>query len=58
MAIVRISKSSKPSEVKKALRKFASNKKGRKRIADFYGALPKTYEDGLTYQRKQRDDWE
>ena len=55
MAVIRISKKSKPEEVNKALRKLATSKKSKKKLSDFYGALPDTYEDGLTYQLKQRD---
>lgn len=59
MAVIRISKKSKPEEVSKALRKLAASKKSppKKRLSDFYGALPNTYEDGLIYQLKQRDEW-
>jgi hypothetical protein len=57
--IVKISGKTKPESVRKALRKFAKTKKEpvKQTIADFYGALPRTYEDGLTYQKKQRNEW-
>lgn len=57
--IIKISKKSKPEAVRKALDKLTSERK-RKRpvtLADYYGAGATIYEDGLTYQKKQRDEW-
>jgi hypothetical protein len=56
-AIIKISKKSKLEDVRKALLKLAGSKKSRKKLSDFYGALPNTFEDGLTYQQKQRNEW-
>ena len=58
--IVKISRKSKPEAVRKALDKLASakHKKPKRSLADYYGAAPTIYEDGLTYQKKQRDDWQ
>jgi len=63
--IVKISAKDKPSRVRKALEelnlKMAVKKLGKKKpktFADFYGSLPGVYGDGLTYQKKVRDEWE
>lgn len=56
-AIIKISKKSKAEDIHKALLKLAGTKKIKKKLSDFYGALPNTFEDGLTYQQKQRNEW-
>ena len=56
--ILKITRKTKPETVQKALRKLVTkSSKPKKTIADFYGALPRAYEDGLAYQKKQRDEW-
>jgi len=55
-SIVRISAKSKKEDTQKALRKLAA-KKNKVQLADFYGKLPDTYEDGLDYQKKVRNEW-
>ena len=56
--VVRISKKSKPEEVKKALKKLsAQRRKKKKTLTDFYGKLPGAFGDALTYQKKVRDEW-
>jgi hypothetical protein len=57
--IVRISSKDKPEKTRKALEKLATarRKKGRT-LADFYGKLPGIFGNGLTYQKKVRDEWE
>ena len=57
MAVIKVSRKSNQKEVHKALRELTASKTAKKKLSDFYGALPKTYEDGLTYQLKQRDEW-
>ena len=54
--VIKVNRKSKPKEVKKSLQKLVSKKK-KKKIADFFGALPEAYEDGLTYQIKERNEW-
>ena len=58
--VVKISAKTNPKSAKRAFKKLESAKQQSKKkvLADFYGALPSTYEDGLIYQRKQRNDWE
>lgn len=57
--VIKISRKSNPESVRKALQKLARTKKKGKRtkLGDFYGAGKSIYEDGLTYQKKQRDEW-
>jgi hypothetical protein len=62
--IVKISAKNNLTTVRKALKDLhltmaaenARNKKP-KTLADFYGSLPDTFGDGLTYQKKIRDEW-
>lgn len=54
--VVKVNKKSKPEEVKKSLKKLTF-KKSKKKLSDFFGALPHAYEDGLKYQIKQRNEW-
>ncbi len=58
--IVKISKHSKPQDARKALAKLAekTRKKTGKTLADYYGKMPGFYGDGLTYQKKLRDEWQ
>ncbi len=57
--VVKISANSKPEEAKKALERLARSRKrnNKKKLAAFYGKLPGAYGDGLTYQKKVRDEW-
>ncbi|GIL23924.1 MAG: hypothetical protein BroJett042_24370 [Bacteroidota bacterium] len=57
--IVKVTRKTKPETIQKALRKMAGKRAAgnKKTIADFYGALPSTYGDGLTYQKQLRDEW-
>lgn len=57
--VIIISRKSKPESVRKALKNLERTKRKSKRtkLADFYGAGKSIYEDGMTYQRKQRDEW-
>lgn len=51
--VVRISSKNKPEEIKKALEKMArTRKKSKNKLADFYGKMPGTFGDGLSYQKK------
>lgn len=56
--IIKISRKSRPEETRKALDKLTDRpkKKGR-RLSDFYGKMKGIYGNGLTYQKKIRDDW-
>lgn len=56
--VVRITKNSTPENTRKALKKLAekAGKKTRKKLADFYGKMPGVYGDGLTYQKKIRNE--
>jgi hypothetical protein len=58
--VVRISKNSKPENISKALKKLAEKtaKKTRKKLVDFYGKMPGAYGDGLSYQKKIRNEWQ
>ncbi len=58
--IVRISKNDKPEDAFKALNDLAkkSRKKKGKSLADFYGKLSGNLGDGLTYQKKIRNEWQ
>lgn len=56
--IIRILKKSKPEEVKKALTKLSRKRRRKqKSLSSFYGKLPKTFGNGLTYQKQLRDEW-
>ena len=56
--IIRISPKTKPESIRKALLKLSQSKKNtrKNKLADYYGAGISVYEDGLTYQKKQRDE--
>ncbi len=58
--VIRISKNSKPEQTLKSLEKLAAKtrKKPHKTLADFYGKMPGVYGDGLTYQKKVRNEWQ
>lgn len=58
--ILKISKKSKPEAIRRALSKLsaARSRNKPKTLADYYGAGTDIYEDGLTYQKKQRDEWQ
>lgn len=58
--VIKISRKSKPDAIRKALDKLASvrRKKHQRSLADFYGAAPAIYGDGLNYQKKQRNEWQ
>jgi hypothetical protein len=52
--IAKVNHKTKLGAIQKALRKIAGkkNRPSQKTIADFYGALPNAFEDGLNYQKK------
>ena len=56
--VIKITRKSKPESIRNALLKLAKSKKKIKgsKLADYYGAGVSIYEDGLTYQKKQRDE--
>lgn len=58
--IIKVNGKTKPGAIQKALRKVLQKEKKieKRTIADFYGALPDTFEDGLTYQKKLRNEWQ
>jgi hypothetical protein len=58
--IVRISKNDKPEDAVKALNDFAkkSRKRKGKSLSDFYGKLAGAFGDGLSYQKKIRNEWQ
>lgn len=58
--VVRITKDSTPENTRKALNRLAekAGKKARKKLVDFYGKMPGVYGDGLTYQKKIRNEWQ
>lgn len=56
--IIKISGKEKPDAIRKALDNLLEIRRKKKPVlADFYGALPYAYEDGLAYQQKQRNEW-
>ena len=57
--IIKVTGKTKPETIQKAHRKIAGKKTkpSKKTLADFYGALPHAFEDGLTYQKKVRNEW-
>lgn len=56
--ILKVNSKTKSEAIQKAYQKVNTKKaKINKTIADFFGALPTTFEDGLTYQKKQRNEW-
>lgn len=58
-AVVKITKKSNRQAVSKALKKLQQKrtKPAVKTLVDFYGLMPDTYPDGLSYQKKIRDEW-
>ena len=57
--VVRIKKGNTAAEAKEALSQLIkSRQKQRKKIADYYGKQPGLFGDGLTYQKKLRDEWQ
>ncbi len=56
--IIKVNSKTKPKAIQQALSKREKSKPIQKTLADFYGALPKTFEDGLTYQKRLRDEWQ
>jgi hypothetical protein len=56
--IIKVTSKTKPKAIKQALSKRKKHTPSQKTLADFYGALPKTFEDGLTYQKRLRDEWQ
>lgn len=56
--IIKISRKSKPEETRKALDRLVSQRKKKgKKLSDFYGKMKGIYGNGLTYQKKIRDEW-
>ncbi len=56
--VVKISAKNKPEETRKALDKLARKKgKKKKKLSDFYGKMPGTYGNGLSYQKEIRNEW-
>ncbi|MBY0433159.1 MAG: hypothetical protein K2U26_03525 [Cyclobacteriaceae bacterium] len=57
--LIKVTRKTKTEAIQKALHKIAGKKRQpyKKKIADFFGALPDTFGDGLTYQKKLRDEW-
>jgi hypothetical protein len=56
--ILKINSKTKSETIQKAHTKMRAKKlRKSKTIADFFGTLPTTFEDGLTYQKKQRNEW-
>jgi hypothetical protein len=53
--IIRLDKNSKPEEINQKLESLAKNK--RKSMAEFSGKLKGVFGDGLTYQKKVRNEW-
>jgi len=54
--IITVNKDTKPEEIDKALKKLTKFKK--KSLSSFYGKLKGSFGDGLTYQKKIRDEWD
>jgi hypothetical protein len=57
--VIKISGREEPDAIRKALETLLEVRRKKKPVlADFYGALPYAYEDGLIYQQKQRNEWQ
>lgn len=56
--IIKISKKSSESDIRKALSPLKKKKNNKKTLADFYGKLKGVYGDGLEYQKKVRNEWD
>ncbi|QNN44124.1 hypothetical protein [Pedobacter roseus] len=52
-----MNKETNEKEIKDALKKIKSGSK-KSKLADFFGALPGVFGDGLKYQKKVRSDWD
>ena len=56
--IITISGKENPEPLRNKLKKYLTGKRqNKKKLSDFYGALPDTYGDGLNYQIKGRIEW-
>ena len=56
--ILKVNSKTKSEAIQKAHQKVNTKKaKINQTIADYYGALPTTIEDGQTYQKKQPNEW-
>jgi hypothetical protein len=56
--IVKISAKKSPEANKKELDKLAKIRgKKKKKLSDFYGKMPGVFGNGLSYQKKIRDEW-
>jgi len=53
--VITINKNTKAEEINEALKKM--NKPKKKGLSSFYGKLKGAFGDGLTYQKKIRDEW-
>lgn len=52
---VTIKKNSGKKDIEKALEQVGQSKK---QLSEFYGKLKNVYGDGLTYQKKVRNEWD
>ena len=56
--VIKISSKKKPEEVRKAPEKLNEARgKKKKKLSDFYGKMPNVFGDGLSYQKKVRNEW-
>ncbi len=55
--VIVIKKDADQDEIKVALKKIKTNSK-KPKLMDFYGKMKGKFGDGLTYQKKLRDEWE
>ncbi|MBB5438816.1 hypothetical protein HDC92_002497 [Pedobacter sp. AK017] len=55
--VIVINKETDEKEIKAALKKISKDPK-KPKLADFFGALPDVFGDGLKYQKKVRSEWD
>ncbi len=55
--VIVANKETNEKEIQDALKKIKKDSK-KSKLADFFGALPGVFGDGLKYQKKIRNDWD
>lgn len=55
--VIVVNKETNEKEIEAALKKIKNDRK-KPKLADFFGALPGAFGDGLDYQKKIRSDWD
>lgn len=55
--VITIKKGEGKKEIEAAIKRLGKKRPGKPALSDFYGKLKGKFGDGLTYQKKLRDEW-